>query len=103
MVDTVNYYSKEDNNKYNYIPRYQLDIKEAASILTKNHFVTKNAMISYTGTSNTFKLRLDDHRCYKKFGCDCGSFIKWAICIHVVAYSNLHGLNFMVPNINRKQ
>ncbi len=70
MVDTVNYYSKEDNNKYNYIPRYQLDIKEAASILTKNHFVTKDAMISYTGKRNTFKLRLDNHRCYKKFGCE---------------------------------
>jgi hypothetical protein len=33
LVDTVKYYSKEDNNKYNYIPRYQLDIKEVASKL----------------------------------------------------------------------
>jgi len=98
LSDLTNYYSKPKNNTFNYTPRssghFFTETKLRAERIAKKCFVTKDAKVFYTGANNNFKLRLDDTRCHKKFSCNCSNFIKWAICLHVVAYSNLNDLNF---------
>ena len=49
-----------------------------------------------------FEIRLDDDRCYKSCSCSCSTFLKWALCKHVVAYSNhtamdLYGARYRQP------
>ena len=40
-----------------------------------------------------FFLATDDKRCYKSVSCNCVPSIKWALCSHVVAYSNAYSLD----------
>ena len=51
-------------------------------------------VISYTGVNNNYRIRLDDTRCFKSCSCNCSKFVKWAICRHVIAYSNFNLLDW---------
>ena len=59
----------------------------------------------YTGSVNGTKetISLNDRDCYQFCNCSCYSFQKWALCIHVVSYSNIHkhdwyGARFRQPD-----
>ena len=47
----------------------------------------------YSGVKNVHDIRTDDKRCYKLCSCNCSGFVKWALCPHIVAYSNTFQLD----------
>ena len=95
----VDYSNRADTmNTFWESPKFDKDIKEAASKLVKSQF-KKNGKYSKKVTycsvydKITFEIRLDDERCFKSSSCSCSTFTKWALCKHIVAYSNLNSLD----------
>ena len=50
--------------------------------------------VVYTGKNNSYKLKLDDIRCYKHLSCNCSCFLKYAVCSHTFAYASINNLNY---------
>ena len=96
----------QDKNVFYNSPAFDKEIKEQAKDILPSCFkrVGKSLKkVIYHGHSSTYVIRLDDERCYKSCSCSCSTFIKWALCRHVVAYSNsayldLYGSRYRQPD-----
>lgn len=94
LFTCIIYYSQPLNNVWFVCPAFDEDIKRLASKLEASCFTKmgkSGKKFRYTKTGDTgvtHDIRTDDTRCYKSCSCDCSSFIKWALCSHIVAYSN---------------
>ena len=79
---------------FEHSPKYNNKTKDLAFALEKKHFkaVRKNQIV-YIGLQNKYKLFLNDERFQNRCSCECKYFIKHAICMHLVGYSNLFNLN----------
>ena len=89
-------YSTSPENVFYSSPRFDPEVKEEAKLVDPKCFIKvgKNTKkIIYRGETSEYTVRLDDERCFKCCSCNCSSFIKWAICKHVVAYSNIQLLD----------
>jgi len=65
-----------------------------ANRLTIANFTqTSRKNITYQGKNNTFKINLANKACLNGFCCSCGSFMKNAVCMHLVGFSNLFQKN----------
>ncbi len=85
-------YSTSAENVFHFVPRFDKSVKERALVVDPKCFIRTgkcNMKVIYKGESSQYTIRLDDERCYKNCSCNCVFFIKWAICKHVVAYSNV--------------
>jgi hypothetical protein len=98
IFDCIGDYSNkaDERNHFHESPEYDESVRKYADYIAKTSF-KKTGLYSkkviYKGTESTFEINLDDGRCYKRCSCNCSYFIKWAICSHVVAYSNSVGLD----------
>jgi hypothetical protein len=89
IVDYSN--AAQDMNVFYDSPAFDKDIKEQAKLIQSSCFkkIGKSLKkVTYSDANCTYEIRLDDERCYKSCSCSCSTFIKWALCRHVVAYSN---------------
>lgn len=106
IFKTIKFNSQIKNNKFQVRPAFDKEIKKAALIVKKIQFKQLNRhTVEYTGLINGTKaiLSLSDPDCYKSCNCSCFQFQKWAICIHVVAFSNInkhdwYGAKFRQPD-----
>jgi len=89
ISESVQYYSNEKNNFFNEKPKFDADIKLRASEISAKSFKKINDQVVYTSSCDLSKkyISLIDSRCYKNCSCSCMSFLKHAVCQHVVAYS----------------
>ena len=97
LFSTIIYYSNDDNpaNIFNLIPEFDSALKvEALKINSKCFKLIRKDIVAYKGVKNAYRIRLDDKRCWKSSSCNCATFIKWAICRHIVAYSNANELDW---------
>ena len=102
IFDCIGDYSNQadERNRFNESPAYDENVRKYADHIGKNCFKKTglySKKIIYQGAENTYTIRLDDDRCFKSWSCNCSQFIKWAICSHVVAYSNSLGLDLYGP------
>ena len=79
---------------WNTCPRYDKDLKERAKAIDFSCFIKVGGKKSpksyiYRGPTSQYEIKLDDQRCFKSISCSCPYFIKWAICKHLIAYSNM--------------
>jgi hypothetical protein len=94
ILECITYYSNSANNVWNTCPRYDKDLKERAKAIDFSCFIKVGGKKSpksyiYKGPSSQYEIKLDDQRCFKSISCSCPYFIKWAICKHLIAYSNM--------------
>ena len=47
----------------------------------------------YKGVNNKFKLQLNNKSCFNNCSCNYESFIKEAVCMHLLGYSTIHDLD----------
>ena len=68
-------------------PKFDKNVVDLASRLTKSNFtyVDRNNIV-YKGVKNTFKLNLNNPSCFNKCCCNCETFMKQAVCMHLVGY-----------------
>jgi hypothetical protein len=87
IFDCIIYYSGEKHNSFTEKPRYNAEIKEKASKIQPSCFKKKLNQVIYTSSFDNSKkyISLVDARFYKCCSCSCLSFLKWAVCCHVVA------------------
>ena len=45
------------------------------------------------GVNNKFKLQLNNKSCFNNCSCNYESFIKEAVCMHLLGYSTIHDLD----------
>ena len=90
IFECIVYYSSEKNNSFNEKPRFDADIKEKASHLPASCFKKNKSKVIFTPKEPKFSkkiISLNDPLCFKNCRCSCLGFMKWAVCVHVVAYS----------------
>jgi hypothetical protein len=89
----IEFYSAHAKS-FEYCPKYNKKVLEMANSLTKSNFKhTDRYNVVYKGKSNTFNLHLNDASCYNKCNCDCTTFMKAAVCMHLVGFSNIFSKN----------
>ena len=93
IFEQIVYYSTS-GPEFDLMPKYNNKTKELAFSLEKNNFkaIRRNQII-YKGKQNKYKLFLNDERYHNRCSCECAYFIKHAVCMHLVGYSNLYNLN----------
>ena len=60
-------------------------------MVKKNHFESLLRLYQILLCTKYLIRTDDDRRCFKKYSCNRSTFIKWALCHHVVAYSIVKG------------
>lgn len=100
-------YSNAAQNHFYDSPSFDKNLKKKALSINAQCFKrmgTKSSKkVLYTGESGiSYVISMDDTRCYKSWSCNCSTFIKWALCRHVIAYSNstrmdLYGSRYRQP------
>ena len=100
IAEVILYYSANKHPFKDY-PKHHPKVVEQAKKLTKDNFKHKERnIVRYNGKNNKFTIRLDDLACYNNASCDCSGFMKEAICMHLLGYSNVHSLELCGPEYN---
>ena len=91
--DIISYYSTNPID-FEVCPAYNSKIHRKALTLDESNFKSiRVKRITYTGKNNKYLINLDAKNCSGNCSCTCKLFLKYAICIHVVAYSRINKLN----------
>ena len=96
LFNCIIYYSQTNNNIWHQSPKFDQKVKDRALKLGKKCFSKlgkTGKKFRYSGVKNVHDIRTDDKRCYKLCSCNCSGFVKWALCPHIVAYSNTFQLD----------
>jgi hypothetical protein len=97
IFEQIVYYSTE-YEPFAKIPKYNQKTRELADCLIKSNFrvVRPNKKIVYTGPfkgkESKYTLSLNDDNYLNRCNCSCKYFLKHAICMHLLAYSNFNNL-----------
>jgi hypothetical protein len=98
IINEIIIYYSTNFKDFSLAPRYNSRIKMLAHKVTKNNFIQKSKhKLEYKGKANSFTINLNDRFAYKSCSCDCKNYLKFAICMHLVAYSNIYHLNLYNP------
>ena len=86
--DEIIPFESENFKKCKPYPRYIKKTEDLAIKLTrKNLKKLYKDTYSYTGVNNRFVIKMNLPRYYKGYFCDCESFMKDGVCMHLVAFS----------------
>ena len=105
IEEIITYYSTHGHN-FSVAPRYNYKLKTQALKLDKSKFIyTKNNKnrVSYVGKNNKHEINLKDKTAYKYHSCNCKGYLKFAICMHLVAFSNNFNLDLYDPKYKADQ
>ena len=93
IEEIVAYFSK-NKKTFEDGPKFDKNVVVMASNLTKSNFkhIDRDTVL-YKGKASKFKLNLKNESCYNNCSCNCGNFMKEAVCMHILGYSNIHELN----------
>ena len=69
---------------------------------TNFKLIRKNRVV-YTGKNNKYILKLDDLSCFKSLSCNCSNFLKSAVFVHVIAYTQFNNLNYYSRESNSEE
>jgi len=92
LKEVVLYYS---TNKLEFLtqPKFCPKVKERSLTIIKNNFSKEKGSIYYTNADGyRYKIVLNSNKYHNKYSCECPFFLKYAVCKHLVAYSNLNNL-----------
>ena len=95
MLKMCHHYSA-NQRQFVLVARYTRDIRTLADKLTKKNFkLVKRDQYTYQSLINDTKhtVTLNSPECHNKCYCSCKSFIKHAVCLHLVALSFLFNLD----------
>lgn len=103
IAEVITYYSTK-GPEFQIQPRYIKKIKSIAENFTSSNYkvIRKNKLVSYVGRNNSYILKLDANRYYKSVSCSCRTFLKIAICPHLIGYSFLNNLG-LYSNYHEKK
>ena len=89
--EIIEFYS-ENAVEFELAPKFDKSVLTSANKLSKANFKPKSSTkIEYKGKNNFFILRLNVDTCYNECSCTCSLFSKNAVCMHLIAFSNLFG------------
>ena len=95
MCDEIFPYLSINCKKFLNSPRYIENTEKSALKLTKANFSKINKhSYSYKGVNNNCTLKFDLPDYFKSCFCDCTSFMKDGVCMHLVAFSLLFDKDF---------
>ena len=104
MRELILFYSTNKALPFQTMPAFDNKLKTLAVAIPESSFkfITTRKVECEGENKRVFKIRLDHPSCYRGCYCDCKRFCKWAICVHVVAYSNtykeeLYGAKWFQP------
>jgi hypothetical protein len=98
VEEIITYYSTHYQT-FSVSPRYNYKLKTQALKVDKSKFIYKKnkKQVAYEGKNNKHEINLNDNNAFKYHSCNCKSFLKFAICLHLVAFSNFFSLDLYDP------
>ena len=103
LFELVVYYSNE-YAEFENKPKYNKVTKDVSGYYTKNSFeVIRKNKVSCQGKHSKHILILNDKTIFGGCSCTCKYFVKSAVCAHLVAYSNLNGLNLFDKRYSKEK
>ena len=98
VEEIITYYSTHYQT-FSVSPRYNYKLKTQALKVDKSKFIYKKnkKQVAYEGKNNKHEINLNDKNAFKYHSCNCKSFLKFAICMHLVAFSNFFSLDLYDP------
>ena len=101
MRAIIVFYSN-NHSKFSYEPRYIYNVKRLALNRTKDNFTVFKNKVKYNGSREKYEIDLRTIRYGKNSpSCNCKNYLKWAICVHLVAYSNNFDLHLYDPKYEK--
>ena len=104
MKECVVFYSTKKVKSFAVMPKFDDKPKELAAEFGSKSFKTtiRSKMVECRDEEATFVIRLDNPDCFRGCSCNCFRFNKWAVCVHVLAYSrafklDLYGAQYIQP------
>jgi len=93
LAEIILYYSI-NKKAFKDHPKFYKKVVEQANRLTVDNFKHRDRnTVQYKGRVNKFIINLNDKGCFNNCSCNCGTFTKEAVCMHLLGYSNIHELN----------
>lgn len=97
IFEQIVYYSTEDKI-FEKIPKFNRHTRELADSLIKSNFkqIRKDRIIftnTFNGKKSKYTLTINDSKYLNNCSCECKYFVKHAVCMHLVAYSNLFNID----------
>ena len=77
---------------------YKMGFSSYSNRLDKSHFKLNRNRVFYVGANGNKYLISIEKKC-----CSCKHFLKYAICPHVIAYSNINQLNWFGDEYNKSE
>ena len=105
LFEQIIYYSTEYPD-FAKNPKFNRRTRELADQIAKKCFkVIRKDRIVYTNTSegktSKYNLTTNDNRYLNDCSCECSYFVKHAVCMHLVAYSNFFTLDLFVDKYSK--
>jgi hypothetical protein len=107
IFEQVVYYSTEYAD-FAKVPGFNLKTKELADTLKEKNFKKfKNNRVTYEGTfkghTSKYVLTFKDNRYVNFCSCECRYFLKHAVCMHLVAFSNFNNMDLFGSRYTRPE
>ena len=94
-----NIITHSSNKKYfETVPAYNKGFSSYSNRLDKSHFKLNRNRVFYVGANGNKYLISIEKKC-----CSCKHFLNYAICPHVIAYSNINQLNWFGDEYNKSE
>ena len=93
IFEQIIYYSTE-YHEFEKVPKFNRKTRELADCLIKSNFkqIRKDRIVftnTFEGKKSKYTITINDSNYLNKCSCECKYFVKHAVCMHLVAYSNL--------------